>query len=103
MNTLLDFYSKLLTEKQQSICKLYYRYDLSLKEIADEVNVSRSAVYDTVNRCDKDLERYESILHMAKKQQMRLAMYDSIDEINTNDTIQEIVSKCRQLEFEDDI
>ena len=35
INSYLDFYESLLTDKQRQICSMYYREDLSLQEIAD--------------------------------------------------------------------
>lgn len=38
---------------------LYYERDLSLGEIAADLKVSRQAVYDTLKRSEKALERFE--------------------------------------------
>lgn len=59
MTLLYDFYGNLLTPKQQEIMHLYYERDLSLGEIAADLKVSRQAVYDTLKRSEKALERFE--------------------------------------------
>ena len=41
---LWDLYSPLLTEKQREITELYFNYDLSLGEIAEQRGVSRQSV-----------------------------------------------------------
>ena len=43
---LWDVYAPLLTERQQKIGALYFNYDLSLGEIAEQMSVSRQSVYD---------------------------------------------------------
>ena len=47
-NDLFDIYSDLLTDKEVSTFKDYYQEDLSLSEIADDRDISRSAVQKTV-------------------------------------------------------
>lgn len=84
-NLLLDFYGGLLTEKQQEICKMYYRDDLSLQEIAEIVHISRSGVHDFIKRSESDLEHYENVLQLVKKMQKRNMIYVKIDEIATKE------------------
>lgn len=64
ISMLYDFYSQLLTEKQRDMIDLYYHQDLSLGEIAQEHNISRQAVYDTIKRTEKILSNYESKLKL---------------------------------------
>ena len=61
VNDLIDLYGILLTENQLNILELYYMEDLSLKEIADELNISRNAVHDSLKRSLIILEEYEWI------------------------------------------
>ena len=60
---LLDRYSALLTDTQREITNLYYNYDLSLAEIAEEKNCSRQSVSDCLAICRKKIEWYEENLH----------------------------------------
>lgn len=64
---LKDFYGPLLTEKQQAILSLYYENDFSLSEIADDMNISRQAVYDLVKRAEHQLQQYEDKLGLVEK------------------------------------
>lgn len=64
MNRLFDFYGPLLTPKQQKYLKMYYQLDYSLGEIAEELCVSRQAVYDNIKRSEKNLKNYEDKLHL---------------------------------------
>ena len=66
INTLLDFYGKLLTDKQQSYINMYYVEDFSLGEISEQAGVSRQAVYDNIKRSEKILTDYEEKLGMAE-------------------------------------
>ena len=67
INSLLDIYAELLTPYQQEIMDLYYQEDLSLKEIADEKEISRNAVFTLINRVEKILINYEECLHLLEK------------------------------------
>ncbi|MBO5412394.1 MAG: DNA-binding protein [Clostridia bacterium] len=63
---LRDLYSPLLTDTQREIADLYFNYDLSLAEIAEEKGVSRQSVSDCLQKCRKQLETYEEKLGFAK-------------------------------------
>ena len=59
---LWDLYSPLLTATQKEITDLYFNYDLSLGEIAEQKGVSRQSVSDCLNKSRKQLERYDEKL-----------------------------------------
>ena len=63
---LWDLYSPLLTATQKEITDLYFNYDLSLGEIAEQKGVSRQSVSDCLQKCRKQLENYESKLGFLK-------------------------------------
>ena len=63
---LWDLYSPLLTATQREITDLYFNYDLSLAEIAEEKGVSRQSVSDCLQKCRKQLEQYEEKLAFSK-------------------------------------
>ncbi len=67
MIQLYDWYAPLLTEKQRDVFELYYHNDLSLAEIALELNVSRPAVHDILVRTENVLKKYEEALHLAHR------------------------------------
>lgn len=87
---LFDFYGSLLTKKQQLIFKLYYYDDLSLGEIAQELNTSRQAVYDIIKRTENILKTYEDNLQLWVKYQKTEKLLKDIKTIllksNINDT-----------------
>ena len=59
---LLSAYEKLLSPKQLRALNAYFRYDLSLGEIAEEEGISRAAVYDALTKGSAKLKKYESDL-----------------------------------------
>ena len=66
-NLLFDFYGSLLTEHQKEVLDDYFNDDLSMSELADEYEVSKSAISDLIKRCLNQLEDYESKLHLIKQ------------------------------------
>ena len=52
MTLLFDYYGDLLTERQKLCFDMRYNQDLSLSEIAAELNVSRQGVYDNLSRAE---------------------------------------------------
>ena len=63
---LWDLYSPLLTATQREITDLYFNYDLSLGEIAEQKGVSRQSVSDCLQKCRKQLENYDEKLKFDK-------------------------------------
>ena len=61
---LLDYYGELLTDHQRNIMEEYFYEDLSMNEIADNLNISKSAVQDLIKRSVKQLNEYDSILKL---------------------------------------
>lgn len=59
---LWDVYSPLLTASRKEITDLYFNYDLSLAEIAEQKGVSRQSVSDCLKKSRKQLEDYEKKL-----------------------------------------
>lgn len=64
---LFDYYGKLLKDNQANIIDLYYNQDLSLSEIAEEMNISRQGVYDALKRAEKSLIDYEEKIKLHEK------------------------------------
>ena len=64
---LLDFYGKMLTERQREIMMLYYEDNLSLTEIAEELGISKQGVSDSIKRSEKVLYETENKLFLLKQ------------------------------------
>ena len=82
INQYLDWYENLLTEKQKDVMNMYYRDDFSLAEIAENMDISRSAVSDLIKRVTKTLDEYESKLHLVEKYEARSKCYEQLKEFN---------------------
>ncbi len=78
MNDLLDWYEELLTQHQREVMHMYYHDDFSLREIAEILNISHNAVFDTVKRVEKMLtsieEKVGALDFYQKHQQMILSL-----------------------------
>lgn len=77
---LWDLYSPLLTETQREISNLYFNYDLSLGEIAEQKGVSRQSVSDCLQKCRKQLESYEDKLGFARTVREMQAQIDALQD-----------------------
>lgn len=80
VNLLMDCYIDLLTDKQKDYLMLYYEEDLSLAEIAEDLNVSRNAVFDNLKRAVNLLEDYENKLHLLEKHIQRMELIGKIEQ-----------------------
>ena len=77
---LMDCYRELLTDKQKQYLSLYYEEDLSLSEIAEDLSVSKNAVFDNIKRSVMSSEKYESKLHILENHRKRLNLINKIEE-----------------------
>lgn len=62
INGLLDVYGPLLTNLQQAMMSDYYRFNLSLQEIADQRQITRAAVSDALTQAKRHLMTFEKTL-----------------------------------------
>lgn len=95
----MDCYVELLTVKQQNILDFYYNEDWSLSEIADELSVSRNAVFDTLKKSVNLLEKYEDTLKLLDKHVKRLELIKKIEDVENKDNtkINDYLSMLREL------
>ena len=75
-NSLLQIYGNLLSKTQYAFADAYFSYDLSLSEIAEAHDVSRSAVEDAIKKALKKLDEYEKELKVLEKNNQILALLE---------------------------
>ena len=68
INGLLDVYGPLLTNLQQAMMSDYYRFNLSLQEIADQRQITRAAVSDALTQAKRHLMKFEKTLKVVALQ-----------------------------------
>lgn len=91
LNDLFDIYGELLTNHERLTFKDYYADDLTLKEIADNNNVSRSAIHNTIKSVSEKLVNYENILHIYKNKSVLKSLLNTEDIEYIKDKIKEII------------
>jgi len=75
---LLEIYGGLLTHRQRDVMDLYYNYDLSLSEIAEQFDISRQGVHDLIKRSEQILLKADSSIGVLK---LRDGILDGIRDI----------------------
>ncbi len=94
---LLDFYGTLLTERQSEILESYLNEDLSMQEIADDLEISKSAVNDTVHRSLETLKKYEEKLGLIADYEARQAILNKYSS-SENVEIQALIAELQSIE-----
>ena len=67
LTILYDYYGDLLSDKARVYFEAYYFDNLSLGEIALNLNVSRNAVHKQLKSMEEELNFYELKLHLFEK------------------------------------
>ena len=95
-----DYYGGLLTDYQTKLLSLYYDEDLSLKEISEEMGVSRQAVADVIKRSSEKLLEFESKLGLVEKISN---LIDQIEQVivsvdtETADKLKSILNEVKEI------
>lgn len=106
MAMLFDFFGDLLTEKQRTYFDLYYNDDLSLAEIAEQVDISRQGVRDVISRTENILREYEKktgiVSRFMKMQADISALEKAVDQIvDMSDGDIKVVAENVKLKLQD--
>ncbi|MBQ9624952.1 MAG: putative DNA-binding protein [Clostridia bacterium] len=96
---MLDFYGKLLTEKQLGIMEMYFNEDSSLSEIASSLGVSKQAVHDIIHRSEAILYEYEKKLGLLEQfQYMEKQLNDISKRLRTCNNENEKQAICNEID-----
>lgn len=96
-NYLYSFYQNLLTEKQQEIFEDYNYNDYSLSEIAENHEISRNAVHDTLKKVEKALDQYEEKLSLYSKSKSIEKLLNEL-EMHADQEGKAIIKKIKEME-----
>lgn len=102
MTLLFDYYGELLTPRQRMCFDLRHNQDMSLSEIAQELNVSRQGVHDNLSRAEAllmDMEQKtgcvrRDLQYRKMVQKIRLLAQESADQ----ETARQILACLNALE-----
>lgn len=64
LTNLFDIYESLLTDREKEIFKYYYYEDLSLSEIGENLNITRTGVFNTIKKVEEKLTQFEASLKL---------------------------------------
>ena len=93
---LLDYYGDLLTNHQVEILNDYYNEDLSMNEIAENLQISKSAVQDLIKRSLVQLNNYEKTLHLIAKDNKLSCILEEM-KIEDNDLLNLYIKKIEKI------
>jgi len=107
MTLLFDYYGDLLTDRQRMCFDLRYNQDMSLAEIAEELQVSRQGVYDNLSRAEALLKNMEEKTGCVGRDLLHRKATDSIlkdaeellqhSDVQVKETAQRIYAALREL------
>lgn len=100
-----DYYGVLLTEHQSEMIRLYYDCDMSLFEIAEQFNISRQAVLNSIKRAESLLLEYEQKLKLSEKESSLIGMIEkavvSLEQKDIEDAKQTLIKLLTTSEGKD--
>ena len=88
---LYDYYGGLLSDKQKEYFEQYYFENLSLSEMAENLNISRNAIHKFLKNINTKLYKYEEILKLKEKNQKLEKIINTIPDKNIQNQIKKIL------------
>lgn len=91
LNNLYDLYKELLTNREKEIFKYYFEEDYSLGEIANDLNISRTAVHNSLKNIEDKLKMYEEKLHLLTKEKLLRSILEKEQDRSIIEEIKKII------------
>lgn len=88
---LFDYYGNLLTDKQREYFTDYYIENLSLAEIAENLGVSRNAVFKQIKEAENKLNFYEKNLKLLENSIKISKILEQIEDEKIKEQIEELI------------
>ena len=79
LTNLFDIYESLLTDREKEIFKYYYYEDLSLSEIGENLNITRTGVFNTLKKVEEKLTQFEASLKLMNIKNTLKGLLDESD------------------------
>ena len=79
LTNLFDIYESLLTDREKEIFKYYYYEDLSLSEIGENLNITRTCVFNTLKKVEEKLTQFEASLKLMNIKNTLKGLLDEAD------------------------
>ena len=108
MALLFDYYGELLTDRQRMCFDLRHNQDLSLAEIAQDLNVSRQGVHDNLCRAEAlliNMEEKTGCVHrdlqcrkVARQIILIAEKLAELNDLNVSDLANQILTLAKELE-----
>jgi predicted DNA-binding protein YlxM (UPF0122 family) len=92
---LLLIYQKLLTENIRQRMEAFYFDNLSLSEIAENEGVSRNAVHLSIQSGERELDRVENSIGLAKIRKNLFADFDALSKAESKEERDMLIQKMK--------
>jgi len=90
-NELYLIYKSLINDKTSEIFDLYYGENLSMQEIADIKNISKSRVGMIIKNVERKLDNYENALGIYKKNNRLVEILELNDIVKVKKEIEKLI------------
>lgn len=98
VSKLYDFYSELLSAKQQQYISDYFLNDLSLTEISENYSISKQAVSNNIKRTVSELESFEKKLNLIKLNRERSYILEEMKKLTDDVGLLTLIDQLIKLE-----